>query len=207
MNWKDLRNTIQNQDCFEGMKDLPDESIDLILTDPPYPKKYLHYYGLLAQEAQRILKPGSFCYAYCGAEFLPEVIGMMSNYLEWFWLFNIKHNGGLPRIWYKRLMVTSKPVVVFTKGKVSQDKLKWCAIDHLSEKAQKIGHEWGQGIGFFLKTIALRTKENDLVLDPFMGSGTTALACKQLNRDFIGFEIDPNHVETCNKRLVAEFLF
>ena len=45
------------------------------------------------------------------------------------------------------------------------------------------------------------TKENDLVLDPFMGSGTTAVACKQKNRRYIGFEIDPKQIELANKRL------
>jgi DNA modification methylase len=45
------------------------------------------------------------------------------------------------------------------------------------------------------------TKEDDLVLGPFIGSGSTALACKQLNHNFIGFEINPNYVKIANKRL------
>ena len=47
------------------------------------------------------------------------------------------------------------------------------------------------------------TNENDLILDPFMGSGTTALACQNLNRNFIGMELFPDYVEIANKRLLA----
>ena len=51
------------------------------------------------------------------------------------------------------------------------------------------------------KLILHSSNEGDLVLDCFVGSGTTAVACKQLNRDFIGFEIDEKYVEMANKRL------
>ena len=50
------------------------------------------------------------------------------------------------------------------------------------------------------------SKENELILDPFMGSGTTALVCKQLNRNYIGFEIDKKQIEVSNKRLSQETL-
>jgi DNA modification methylase len=51
----------------------------------------------------------------------------------------------------------------------------------------------------------LSTKEGDTVLDPFMGSGTTAVAAKQLGRNFIGCEIDPEYRATAEKRLVGDF--
>ena len=54
--------------------------------------------------------------------------------------------------------------------------------------------------------IKINTKEMDVVLDPFMGSGTTAVACKQLGRNFIGFEINPEYVKTANRRLAQEVL-
>lgn len=51
------------------------------------------------------------------------------------------------------------------------------------------------------RMVKASSKEGDLILDPFIGTGTTALVCKNLKRNFIGFEIDPNLVETCNNRL------
>jgi DNA modification methylase len=49
--------------------------------------------------------------------------------------------------------------------------------------------------------IEISSNEGDLVLDPFMGSGTTAVACKMLKRNFIGFEINPLYCEIANQRL------
>jgi len=48
------------------------------------------------------------------------------------------------------------------------------------------------------------TKENDLILDPFMGSGTTALACLNMNRNYIGFEINQSYIDFAEKRILNE---
>jgi len=56
-------------------------------------------------------------------------------------------------------------------------------------------------------TNAIATNEGDTVLDPFMGSGTTAVACKQLQRNFIGFEISQKYVDIANKRLAQKQIF
>jgi len=50
------------------------------------------------------------------------------------------------------------------------------------------------------------SKENDLIIDTFIGSGTTAVSAKQLNRHFIGFEINPNYCNLANKRLEQEYI-
>jgi DNA modification methylase len=54
--------------------------------------------------------------------------------------------------------------------------------------------------------IEIGTKEGDLVLDPFIGSGTTACACKKLNRNFIGFELNPDYCKIANERLANTFV-
>ena len=56
-------------------------------------------------------------------------------------------------------------------------------------------------------TNAIATNEGDTVLDPFMGSGTTAVACKQLQRNFIGFELSQKYVDIANRRLQQDTLF
>jgi len=196
--------TIYCGDCREILPALCD--VDMIHTDPPYLEEFLYTYDLLAEIASCKLKQGGFLYAYCGAQFLPQVIHSLEGKLNWYWLFNIKHNGGAPRMWNKRLMVTSKPVVVFTRGDVKQESLKWCANDHDSEKPDKLFHKWGQSISFPLKQISIRTNPNDIVLDPFMGSGTTIFASKILGRHAIGIEIEEKYCEIAVKRLSQEVM-
>lgn len=62
-------------------------------------------------------------------------------------------------------------------------------------------HPTQKPIGIIRKYLQVSSKEGDLVLDPFMGSGTTAVACKQLNRNFIGFEINPEYCKIATERL------
>ncbi len=187
-------------DCRDVLPLIPDKSIDLVLTDPPYLEEMLWAYQVLRTWAARDLKDGKFLYAYCGSHVLPQVIRSLEGELKWFWLFNIKHNGGSPRMWSKHLMVTSKPVVVFTRGEVNQDDLVWCANDHESEMKDKSRHKWGQSEGFPAKVIAVRTNPNELILDPFLGSGTTAYCAKKLNRKCIGIEIEERYCEIAAKR-------
>lgn len=197
-------NKIYCMNALEGFKQIDDSSIDMILTDPPYPREFNHLYGELAKNAKRILKDGSYLFAYAGGDNLNIIIEDMSKHLDWFWMFGIKHNGGNPRVWSKKIMVGFKPVLVFTKGKPK--KVEWMCNLHSSESSDKRFHEWGQDVGFSIKTIEILTQEQDVILDPFIGGGTTAMACKQTNRNFIGFEIDQKHVDIANKRLSQKTL-
>jgi site-specific DNA-methyltransferase (adenine-specific) len=70
-------------------------------------------------------------------------------------------------------------------------------------------HKTQKPLGLIKELISLTTKKGDLVLDPFMGSGTTAVACKELGRDFIGFEISDEYCNHAEKRIksTVQFLF
>lgn len=187
------------------MPDLP--KVDLVLADPPYLREYLWAYDLLCEIGSEKLKDSGFLYAYCGAEFLPDAIHKLhQDKLEWFWLFNINHLGSCPRMWSKHLMVSSKPVLVFTRGRVPQDDLQWCATDCDSERADKKWHEWGQSELFPAKTIISRTHEGDMVLDPFLGGGTVAWVAHKLGRKCIGIEISEKYCEIAVKRLAQEVM-
>jgi len=153
-------------DARRVLPKLEASSIDLIFTDPPYTKESIGLYEVLAREARRLLKDGRYLFAYCGAEFLPEILRLMTPYLDWFWLFEIKHSQK-PRMWGKRIMVGSKPVVAFTKGKPYR--LRWMCSLHTGERADKRYHKWGQHEGFAKKVIELLTDRGELVLDPFLG--------------------------------------
>jgi predicted methyltransferase len=78
------KNLVLFEDMRIGMAKLAANSVDMIFTDPPYIADCIGLYGDLAKEAQRVLKPGGYCFAYLGAEFLPQVMQLMSPYLDWF---------------------------------------------------------------------------------------------------------------------------
>jgi len=195
---------ISFEDAREGMAKLPSNSIDLIITDPPYLKDCIYLYGDLAREGERVLKEGSYLFAYCGAQFIPEILDLMKPYLDWFWLFEIKHMGGYPRFWSKKIMVGCKPVIVMTKGKPKR--LEWLANLHYDKGRDKRFHAWGQNTSFPRKVISVLTNNGDTILDPFVGGGTTAKVCKELDRKFIGFEVDSSLKKIIDNRLSQECL-
>jgi len=193
-------NEIITGDARELAREISDESIALIFTDPPYLREYLPLYHWLTQEAARVLVPGGWLFAYGPGEYIPDVLDLMRGCgLTYFWIFALLHNGGYPRVWYKNLMSGYKPVFVFTKGKPSR--LPWQASVG-SVAADKQFHEWGQGVGFAFKTIDILTSSEDTVWDPFVGGGTTAAACKMLGRNYLAFEIDPGTAQIARDRLL-----
>ena len=81
-----------------------------------------------------------------------------------------------------------------------------CSINNTCED-DRAGHPSQKPLNVLRKIITASSKEGDTVLDPFIGSGTTAVACKQLRRNFIGFEISQKYVDIANKRLQQDTLF
>jgi len=197
--------TIYHGDCRDVLPTLEDGSVDLVLTDPPYLAHTLSAYSLLAEQSVRLCKPGAFVYAYCGAEFLPEAMTRMGAYLTWFWLFNLRHGGATPRMWSKKLLVSSKPVLVYTNGPVAQACLAWASTDADGSKEKGL-HDWQQPTWFPRRETTTRTRPGDLILDPFLGSGTTLVAAKQLGRRGIGIEIEERDCEIAARRLSQEVL-
>ena len=129
---------------------------------------------------------------------MPAILaGMEGKGLDYFWTFVLLHNGGYPRMWHKTLMSGYKPVFAYTKGKPKVN--KWMSTVH-SDAMDKRFHEWGQGAGMAIKTIEMLTSPEDIICDPFMGGGTTAVACKITGRSFIGFEIDLMQADLANIR-------
>lgn len=198
--------TLYHGDCREIMPALDAASVDMVFTDPPYLREFIPLYGVLSREAARVCKPSAFVYAYAGSEHLPDYVRQMTSHLSWYWLFNIKHNGGAPRVWSKRLMVTSKPVVVCTNGPVNQNDLRWSACDCASPTRSKEWHEWGQSPGFAFQQIELRTRPGDLILDPFAGGGTTLRVAKDTGRQAIGIEVEEEQCELITRRMAQSCL-
>ena len=146
-------------------------------------------------------KVGAFVVAYCGAEFLDRAIPMMSRHLRWFWLYNIRHNGGYPIMHNKNIEVTSKPVIAYTNGYVDSAKVQRSHVDFLNDAPEKGLHPWQQGIAFPAWQIVLRTQPGELVLDPFMGSGNILAAAVTMGRHVIGIDIEQKWCDVAIARL------
>ena len=193
---------IETGDFRQLSDELVDASVDLVLTDPPYPREYLPLWGDLARVAARVLRPGGFLVAYSGQMYLPEIIGMLGKHLDWYWLGGLRHGGKNGMIWPRRLRNAVKPILVYAKRPVR--KQPKCFVDLVDSAAPcKDFHVWGQNSGPVIYLAETFSNPGNLVLDPFLGGGTTALACLQTGRSCIGYEINPATADIARARLAS----
>jgi len=98
-------------------KEISDDSIDLIFTDPPYNKQDLHLYGQVGIEANRMLKEGGSLVIYAPHYALPEIFDYLkSSGLKYAWQIVVIHTGPSARIFYKKVVATYKPLLWYFKG-------------------------------------------------------------------------------------------
>jgi site-specific DNA-methyltransferase (adenine-specific) len=198
--------TIYHGDCAEVMAALPDASVDMVLTDPPYPREFEHLYVVLADGAARVLKPGKSLLTLLGHYQLPTVMAAFDGKLRYNWLCIQRNSGAMPRMFGPRAMVAFKPMLWYTQGMIERGPLMSDELSYVSKgiTARKAMHTWGQP-PLYLPIMRL-TEPNELVLDPFMGSGTNLYVAKDLGRRAIGIEIDERHCERAAMRLSQEVL-
>ncbi len=235
-------------DCIKEFKNIPDSSIDCIVTSPPYwkgfeyeayfnsYKQYLDWCAVWLAECKRVLKPN-------GTFFL-NVINDSEITIRAFELMEIATRKLMFKlhdtiVWYRynqqpantTRQLTNQCEYIFmlrhTSAGVCLNKADAYQRHPKIFKTQNVGNVWeipfnsgkqykgGFGrketkckyghSGFPVELpetcILLATKENDTVLDPFMGSGTTGVACINTNRNFIGIEIDENAFNISNLRI------
>lgn len=170
------------------LSDIPDNSIDCIITDPPYPYEFIECWTDLAIFAKRVLKHNGFCIAYSGQYNLPEVIFRMTEYLDYYWTFAVYHEGQTQIVNAVNLICRWKPVLIFQNGK---KKLQNTVQDYfISEQREKTGHDWQQSISGIDYLIEMFTKPGDIICEPFAGSGTTIKSALKKGRNIIASEID-----------------
>ena len=190
-------------DCRELTKSINDNSIDLILTDPPYIKKYLYLYEWLAEEGARILKPGGSLITIVGHYAVPTIIKMFDGKLKWRWIFNMNQMSGRHARMAMGIEVTWKPILWYVKKAYPNGRgfIK-DGFDVTGKAGQKKKlHKWEQDISWANFFVSKLTKAGDTVFDPFMGSGTTGVSCVNLHRNFIGMEIDAESYKTAKDRV------
>ena len=180
---------------------LEDESVDYIITDPPYPKEYIPLYEDLSRLAQRVLKANGSMIVMVGQSYLPEVIRLLGEYMSYHWcLAYLTPGGQSPQLWHKRTHTFWKPVLWYTKGEYIGDYIGDVLKSPPNDNDKQF-HEWGQSLGGMEDIVERFTNPGEVILDPFAGGGTTGVAAVLKGRKFIGADIARENIETTEKRV------
>lgn len=196
---------IYQGDCLELSQSLPVNSIDAIITDPPYPYEYIDCWSKLGQIGARVLKPGGFCIAYSGIMFLPEVMNRLSAHLEYYWQIALVHQGQKTTAYHRNAIRAYKPILIFVKPPVEACLLKKNRTHFLDviegSGREKALHEWQQAEDELTYIFEKFTEEGNTILDPFAGSGTTLAVAHRQRRHAIGYEINGEYIDIIKTRL------
>jgi ParB/RepB/Spo0J family partition protein len=185
-------------DFRTALADLPDGSVDLILTDPLYHKDSIPLYGDLARLAARVLADGGSLVCYAGQYALPDIFPLMTPHLRYQWCLVARHSGAHTRQHGWRVRVGWKPLLWFVKGRYGGEYFD-DVID--SEPGNKDHHDWAQGSPEALYLIGHLCPQGCIVLDPMCGSGTTLRAARRLGRRYLGVEIDEERARVASALL------
>ena len=224
---------LYNDDCLNVLKNIPDNSIDLIATDPPYlisatngggtinnvkklnqslkdlttvdiTKGYdIEHFG---KEFVRVMKEINI-YVWCNKAQIPDYFDFyVKNHKCKFDIICWHKTNALPTYSNKYLSDTEY-LLYFRKGKgkcfpnsYEDAKTFYVAPINHSDKKQ-YGHPTIKPLDITTKIIRNSTQKGQTVLDPFMGSGTTGVACINTNRNFIGIEIDKEYFDIAKQRI------
>jgi 16S rRNA G966 N2-methylase RsmD len=182
-------------------KHIPDSSINLILTDPPYNSQDLYVYEILGTEGFRMLKECGSLLTYAPHYALPEIFHCMNNSgLSYWWMLAVTQSSGATRMQKQKLWVGWRPILWFVKG--NKPNSAGDILDTVgSQSIDKVLNIWEQPTiesDYFIQHL---TAENDTVLDPMMGSGPIGISALKLGRRFIGIETDESNFLTSQNRL------
>lgn len=193
-----------NIDCREGLLELDPESVDIIFTDPPYLKDmYEKAYCILADEAARVLRPGGWLITYAPQFHLHDVMNILSSQgLQYYWTVAQLNKQANVLIFSRNVMAMWKPILIFAKPPIGKPPHAFC--DKISGKQMKRYHPWEQSIHEALGLLSRFAGPGELVVDPFMGSGTVPLAAKLLGLEYIGMELNPDTYKTAVHRMEQE---
>jgi len=218
-----MKNQIIQGDCLEVMKDIPDKSVDMILTSPPYDNLRTyngsldwgeHIWKPVIQELFRIIKDGGVVVWVVGdATIKGSETGTSFRLYFKECGFNlhdtmIYQKNSYPFPPKNRYYQQFEYMFVFSKNAPKTYNIqrqptdpRWRNKDNKSSDKVAYGHS-----AIFPDELAKRyilswSNEGDTILDPFAGSGTTGVACKNLNRNFILIEKEPEYIDIINKRL------
>lgn len=211
---------LYNGDCLELFSSIPDNSVDMVLTYPPYGINYYSNYRvksdkfdflkndnndsrfLAYKELERVLKPDCVCIVFASwknyhKDFLElDKLFDIKNVIVWW-----KHGGGIGDL--KHTLVTDYELaIVCHKGKCKiRGKREGSVWECNKVNSNKMIHPTQKPLGIVERLIEKFSDEGDTILDCFMGSGTTGVACVNTNRNFIGIELDKKYFDVAQQRI------
>lgn len=225
-------NYIKNIDCRQGLSGLPDESIDCVITDVPYHithhgttkcggifgnnqpnalngKLFDHNeieFSEYLPELYRVLKPNTHCYLMINALNLKDLqqaaedAGFrMQNILVW------RKNTATPNQYYMQCL---EFILMLRKGaarRVNDCGISNClSVPNIVGKGDKNEHPTAKPVLLMQVMVEQSTNKGDIVLDPFAGGGSTLVAAKRAERQYIGFEIDKKYFDIAERKLYRE---
>lgn len=233
---------IRNKCCLTGLKELESNSVDLIVTSPPYnkgfwssnrnlkngfntksrhidygvyddnvePLEYDNFQKEVITECLRVLKPtGSLFYNHVPIQKMHQEIFPKYVFefpLKQIIIWNRKNTPKLDKSYFFPISEYIFWIQKETTSRVKFDRKKALFNKNIWELSPDTKNKFPAPfpLELPLNCILSCTDENDLVLDPFMGSGTTGLACAKTNRRFIGFELNKEYCELAEKRINEE---
>ena len=208
-------------DCLERMKEIPDGSVDMVLTDPPYGISYqsnrrtaterfnkisqdseLSWLDSFCDEIYRVMRDNSAAYVFCSWHKVDvfkvalEQKFKIKNLLVW-----VKNNHGSGDL---RGAYAPKHEFIFfaQKGRcLLRDGRRPDILEYAKVSGGKMVHPTEKPTDMLERLVKDASDEGDIILDPFMGSGTTGVAAKNLNRSFIGIEMDEGYFNIAKERI------
>ena len=202
-------------DCLEIMKGFPNGSVNLVVTDPPYGIRKKEKWDKKEIFFRNIDKWINTCYRitqtvviwFCSGRHiyyaLKNNIDIYHRLLIWNKPPGSQFSGAMnTNIWY-----SIEPILVFAKKVPKTNKQKkygYASFSYRTVSSKKYNHPTTKPLGLMEDLIYFYSNENNLVLDPFIGTGTTAVASERLNRRWIGIEINKSYCEVVKKRLENE---
>ena len=220
-----MLDTIICGDCLEIMPQIPDKSVDAIITDPPFTfiggssngrnsisdnQFFLYWWRALWKELNRILKPNGEGFVWCDWRTAPSIAEGLNL---------MKAGFGRATLWrpaqmiyhYREMGGMGKPfrnsvdTILYVRGPKSDghrihNKTHNMISEHYYYGSHKY-HPTEKSVSICERLISWCSDEGDTILDPFVGSGTTAVACKLNNRHYICIEKEQEYCDIANKRL------
>ena len=239
---KELKIELNCIDAIDGLKNIRSETVDLIVTDPPYNlsknysissdhlsfEQYLEFSKQWLLEAKRILKPTGTIYVFMGMQYISYIyqlldkeLGFLFNsWITWYYTQGIGKTKGFSPRHDDILMFTKSSNFTFNldairipqkfyrsvnnmRGANPGNVWEFSHVHYCNQNRQS--HPTQKPEGLIERMVLASSNIGDLVVDPFVGSGTSARVCQQLNRNFIGFDNNSNYITMARERLKQPF--
>ena len=210
---------LYNTDALEALRELESNSVDLVATDPPYginlKKGYkkgnklvagddgfsvMFFLDDLLTELKRVMKDESAAYIFTRFDVYPYWFMKCKNYFDVkSCLIWNKGGGGIGDL-KGNYALNYEMCIYMVKGRHLLNGKRDGAVWNIGKCKQEY-HETQKPVEIMQKIIEKSSNENDLVLDPFAGSCSTAIACKNTNRNFLGYELIKENYEIAQERI------